>query len=113
MPDTPGRLNFAVARGLITRAQVESEAARAVLSQGQYAVLLWKAFADLLPAGTSVGTIDPDASPEERLAIEGLERAGVFAASGPPLAVAEPLTVATESNLLEQIARAVRGITRQ
>ena len=109
--DLAGRLELAVAQGLITRDEIAAGAQAVPLSQGPYAALLWKAFADFLPKDVApVGAVDPAASPDERLAIEGLERAGILSASDSPYAVKDPLSPETESRLLGRIDRAIHGL---
>jgi hypothetical protein len=106
-----GTLELAVAQGLITRDEIAAGAEAPPISQGQYAVLLWEAFADYLPKdAASAGAVDPDGSPDERRAIEGLERAGILRSSDSPYAVGDLLAAETESRLLDRINRTIHGL---
>jgi hypothetical protein len=93
----------AVARGLLTPGEV-SRISASPMTQGEYAVLLSKAFVDSLPqVSPPTLPISPGATSEERLAIEKLQQAGVIRK---PDGVFEPgaiLTSEQESRLLTRI----------
>lgn len=109
--DATALLNMAVERGLITRAEIADGADALPLTQGEYARLLWQAFARFLPEDAGpAGPVDPAASPPEQSALEGLGRAGVIRPLDPPFMVSEPLLPDTEALLLDRVRRAIQGL---
>lgn len=103
-------LDEAVDQGLITRSEVTSGSAAEPILEGQYAVLLWKAFGPSFPETTAptspvFGIIDP----QERAAIYGLQSAGVIRESDGAFVVDRPLNDERERVLLGRMEDALRG----
>ncbi len=103
-------LDEAVDQGLITRSEVTSASAAEPILEGQYAVLLWKAFGPsfsetAVPTSPVSETIDP----QERAAIQGLQSVGVIRESDGAFVADRPLDSELEQLLLGRMGDALRG----
>jgi anti-sigma-K factor RskA len=103
-------LDQAVDLGLITRSEISGGSAAEPLSQGQYAVLLWKAFGPYVsrttaPTSPVPGAVDPD----EKAAIQGLQSAGVIREADGEFVADRPLDGEQEQLLLQRMEDALRG----
>jgi hypothetical protein len=103
-------LDQAVNLGLIARSEISSGSAAAPLSQGQYAVLLWRAFGPYVswttaPTSPVPGTVDPD----EKAAIHGLQSAGIIRETDGEFVADRPLDGEQERLLLDRMEYALRG----
>jgi hypothetical protein len=109
---TVAAIEEAVARGLLTRAEV-TNAAVSPITQGRYAVLLFKAFGSILRQGTFPALpVDAEAAPEEREAITVLATAGIIRQADGAFVVSRSLTKEVESRLLDRIEQVIKGRTQ-
>ena len=97
----------AVALGLVTRKEASSGWGSSPMTQAEYAVLLVKAFASILPQGTfPVRQIDPGATPDERTAIGALMTSGIVLPKDGEFAAGQKLTKGVEDRLLGRVQEA-------
>ena len=108
--DKASLLDQAVDRGLITPSEISGGSAAGPLTQGQYAVLLWKAFGTgwsgtTAPTSPVVGTVDPD----EKAAIQSLQSAGIIREADGVFLADRLLDSEEEQLLLGRMKDALRG----
>jgi hypothetical protein len=108
-PPTNGAtvLDQAAAMGLIPRESVSGDAASSPITQGDYAILLVKAFGGDLPLGTPPSSVDPGAAAGEAAAIDLLRAAGIILPEDGDFAGAEPLTRPVEEKLIARLQEAL------
>jgi hypothetical protein len=108
-PGTLSEVNEAIARGLLTREEVSDGSAASPMTQGDYVVLLVKAFQTILPDTTfPTISLDAAATAEQRAAIEALAAAGIIVPADGPFTVARPLSKDVEARLLGRIEQAYK-----
>jgi hypothetical protein len=108
--DGASLLDEAVDRGIVTRYELSSGSAAEPFLQGQYAVLLWKAFGPYVSRTTAPTSPLPGiGDPGERTAIQGLQSAGVIRESDGAFVVDQPLDSKREQLLLDRMEDALRG----
>ncbi len=98
------QVDQAVALGLVSREEASGTWASSALTQGQYALLLVKAFGDLLPQGSfPAQPVDPKATPAERQAISALVTSGIVSPGDGKFAAGQVLSTEIEDLLLSRI----------
>jgi hypothetical protein len=104
-------LDRAVALGIVTPEEASGAWASSALTQGQYAILLVRAFGNALPQSSFPDQpADPKATPAERQAISALVTSGIVLPQDGTFVAGEALTTDMEDLLLIRIKRAL-GIT--
>jgi hypothetical protein len=107
--DSRSSLDQAVGLGLLTQAEVKDGSATKPITQGEYAVLLAKAFGSLLPERTyPTLAIDAGATAGERAAIGALATSGIILQADGPFSVSQTLTKEVESRLLDRIQESLK-----
>ena len=106
--DDASQLELAVRAGLVTSEEVSGDSGSRVMTQGEYAALLARAFLDVLlavgPFDTAPG--DHQAPVDERAAIEFLRTSGIILSEDPAYDADQPLTKTVEDRLLSRIEEA-------
>jgi hypothetical protein len=97
--------------GLLTNGQASGEAPSSLITNGDFALLLAKAFGRSLfdTDGLTPGPVDPQATLEQRTAVESLMGSGIIRETDDMFYVRRPLTRATEQRLLERIAHVINS----
>jgi hypothetical protein len=96
--------NEAVTLGLATRDDLRGASASKPITQGQYAVLIVRAFGTNLPQGSvPERDVDPQASPDERAAIEALITSGIILPGDGTFLAGRNLSKPTEEWLLGRL----------
>ena len=102
------QVDQAVSLGLVSREEASGSWASSALTQGQYALLLVKAFGDSLPQGSFPDQpVDPKATPAERQAISALVTSGIVLPQDGTFAAGEALTTDMEDLLLIRLKQAL------
>jgi hypothetical protein len=105
-------IDLALKMGLLTRGELANGSAGRPMSQGEYAVLLARAFGPvLLRSGSPAQRIDPEATAEERAAIESLVTSGVIVSTDGDFDVRQTLTKETEIRLLTRVEESYGRLT--
>jgi hypothetical protein len=100
-------LDQAVIMGLIAREAASGDAASSPMTQGEFAVLLVKAFGEKLPLGSPPSSVDPVTVAGELGAIDLLRAAGIILPEDGDFAPAQPLTKSVQDRLLRRLQRAL------
>jgi hypothetical protein len=100
-------LDQAVSLGLVPREAVSGEGASGPMTQGEYAVLLVRAFGGLFLRGPSPHPVDQGSVIDELGAIDLLRTAGVILPEDGDFAAAEPLTTPVEDRLIGRLQAAL------
>ena len=107
-------LSEAVSLGLVTSAELDAGSGAEPMLEGQYAVVLWKAFGHYFPvAAGSTGPASGDQGAELTVALTGLRLVGVIKDADGAFEPERPLTVEREQLLLARMRAALRGQTSQ
>lgn len=103
-------LSTAVDLGLITTSELTAASAAGPLLEGQYAVLLWKAFGHFFPvSAVPTSPVATGLHAQQAEAIQELQRVGVIRESDGPFTPDRPLDSRRERLLLDRMEAALRG----
>jgi hypothetical protein len=108
--DGPTPVDIAVALDLVSPEEVSGGSASSAMTQGDYALLLVKAFGRLLPHGSSAASIDPAATASAQGAISFLQSAGIILPEDGDFKAAEPLTKSVETRLLGRLREEFKSL---
>jgi hypothetical protein len=104
----------AVTLGMLSPEEVSADAMKARLTDGDYAVVLVKAFGKFLPLDSfPAQSIDPEASPDERTAIDALMTSGVIVPGDGAFQVSLPLTESLEQRLLASVRDIIGNLSQE
>jgi hypothetical protein len=106
--NTSAQVEQAVTLGIVSHEEASGEWASSPLTQGEYAVLLVRAFGNSLPQDTfPVQQIDQRSTPAERQAIEALVTSGIILPRDGAFVPVETLTKDVEDRLLGRVEQAL------
>jgi hypothetical protein len=111
---TVSQVEQAVALGLVTREAALGAWATSPMTQGDYAVLLVKAFGSILPQGTfPEQQIDARSTPTERQATSALMTSGIILPQDGGFAAGQTLTKEVEDRLLGRVEQAYSRLIKE
>lgn len=103
-------LSVATDRGLISSTEITAAAASRPVLEGQYVVLLWKAFGHAFPNTTApTSPVSGSLDPQVAAAVQGLQGVRVIRESDGAFVPDRPLTSEREQLLLDRMEAALRG----